>query len=57
MEALCPAQKNSVIYFSVVHIQMNEIPTHLFWRVIARSFSDAAISKQMPGMTIITILK
>ena len=28
-----------------------EIPTHLFWYVIARSFSDVAISKQMLGMT------
>ena len=52
-----PGTENGVIYFSVAHIQMNEIPTHLFWRVIARSFSDAAISKQMLRMTIITILK
>ena len=36
---------------------MNEIPTHLLWRVIARSLSDAAISKLMLRMTIITILK
>ena len=34
-----------------------EIPTHLFWRVIARSLCDVAISKQMLGMTEFSNLK